>query len=212
MAFFLRSAASSSYVFALDANWLAKSPPLLATAAGLNPPLLLLLALEVDVGLNPPENSELELVVPFAAGTDGLKPVLAVEALGASAATEFELNKLLDGAAGWLLIALANMLDVAVGVGGLNFGVGVEGCAGGAEMGSAGRARFEGEALRSSCCSSLTLRFVDKLDSCPVTPLDIARCFFALSIRFFNVELCWKCHSERDDQSAAAEELLSFSR
>jgi hypothetical protein len=98
----------------------------------------------------------------------------------------FGANMLMDaaGADGLLLIALANMLDVAVGLNwGAGSGVGVVGA-------SAGRARLVGDASRPSGLSSLTLRFVDNADSLPVTPFAAARCFFAISIFVLIAELC----------------------
>jgi hypothetical protein len=96
-----------------------------------------------------------------------------------------------SGAAdGLLLMALANRLEVAV-AGGLNLGVGAIDCGVGVAGTSAGRARFVGEASRISGLSSLTLRFVDRADSFPVTPFSAARCFLAISIFFLIAELCW---------------------
>jgi hypothetical protein len=131
---------------------------------------------------------------PTEPGIFGWNPVAGAadfDGSGAEACVVFGAKRLVDsaGAAGLLLMAFANMFEVAV-AGGLNLGAGIEGCGVGVVGASAGRARFVGEASRDSEVSSLTLRFVDNADSLPVTPFAAARCFFAMSIFFLIAELC----------------------
>jgi hypothetical protein len=127
---------------------------------------------------------------PVEGPVDEVKPVNGVEFFegsvmdGSAALGE---NRLVEG--GETLMTLANRFEVEV-TGGSILGVAVDGCGVGVVGTSDGRARFDGDALRSSGLSSLTLRFVDKLDSLPVMPFMAARCFFKTSILFLSAELC----------------------
>lgn len=96
-------------------------------------------------------------------------------------------SALFSGVVPWL-IAFENKLEEAV-AGGLAFGVVVELKVdfGVGVDGSAGRERLEDCWLE---LSSLVLRFVERVDSLPVTPCAAARCFFALSILAFSVRDC----------------------
>jgi hypothetical protein len=184
MAFFFRSWASSSYVFALAANWLA-NPPLPPVVLGLKPPAGALL---VD-GLNP------LAVNGLATPENGWEPgteVANFEGSRAGFSVAFCANMFVGskGTEVLLLIALENKAEVAVAGGGLNLGIEADGCGVGVVGVSVGRDRFEGDASRFSGLSSLTLRFVDKDDSLPVTPFAVARSFFARSIFFLIAELC----------------------
>lgn len=149
------------------------------------------------LGLKPDEAAEVS--APLVVGTEGLKPKLGVDAAGcegsvAGFSAVFGANRLVDdagaGVEGLFPIALANMFDVAV-AGALSFGVEAESCGVGPADASVARARLEGDGSRTSWLSSLTLRFVDKLDSLPVIPRPAARCFFTLSIFFLMSTACW---------------------
>jgi len=89
MAFFFRSAASCSYVFAFAANWLA-NPPLPPVVVGLKPPLALVVLV---VGLKPPLALDV-LVVGLKAFAENVLCDVLISLLGVN-------WKPVDGAAGF---------------------------------------------------------------------------------------------------------------